>query len=80
MSLISRRTTRCVFGNPTIAGYDSKPHGALSRCRYRIHRALPRADVEGFHIMDDAAALTLMNIPNIVISDPGISGAGQCYY
>jgi ABC-type dipeptide/oligopeptide/nickel transport systems, permease components len=25
-------------------------------------------------IMDDAAALTLMNMPNIVISDPGISG------
>ena len=81
MSLISHvepHDIPVLFGNPEYyLGYDSAQTQELLAAAdaadspERYHELMKEAvDV----IMDDAAALTLMNMPNIVISDPGISG------
>ena len=67
-----------LFGDPDYyLGYDS------ARTRELLAAADTAETPERYHelmseaianLMDDAAALTLMNMPNIVISDPGISG------
>lgn len=67
-----------LFGNPNYyLGYDSE------QTRELLAAADTAESVEEYHqlmeeavgtIMADAGALTLMNMPNIVISDPAISG------
>ncbi|WP_300938413.1 ABC transporter substrate-binding protein [Corynebacterium stationis] len=81
MSLISHvepHDVPVLFGNPDYyLGYDSEATRVLLAAAdtadspERYHELMLEAIST---IMDDAAALTLMNMPNIVISDPGISG------
>src|SRR5699024_3517358 len=80
MSLISHvepHDVPVLFGDPDYyLGYDS------ARTRELLAAADTAETPERYHelmseaianLMDDAAALTLMNMPNIVISDSGIS-------
>ena len=81
MSLISHvepHDVPVLFGNPDYyLNYDSEATRELLAAAdtadspERYHALMLEAIST---IMDDAAALTLMNMPNIVISDPGISG------
>ncbi|WP_342318232.1 ABC transporter substrate-binding protein [Corynebacterium mayonis] len=71
---VEPRDIPMLFGNPDYyIGYDSaRTQELIAAAEVSDQEANMRAAVD--HIMSDAASLTLLNAPNIVLSAPGVGG------
>lgn len=72
---LEARDTEHMFGNPDYyLGYDNARVRELFAAASRSEDPAAEMTAAIAQIMDDAGALTVANLPNIVLSDPAISG------
>ncbi|WP_448858138.1 ABC transporter substrate-binding protein [Corynebacterium propinquum] len=72
---LEARDTEHMFGNPDYyLGYDNARVRELFDAASRSEDPAAEMSAAIAQIMDDAGALTIANLPNIVLSDPAISG------
>lgn len=72
---LEARDTEHMFGNPDYyLGYDNARVRELFDAAGRSEDPAAEMSAAIAQIMDDAGALTVANLPNIVLSDPAISG------
>ena len=72
---LEARDTEHMFGNPDYyLGYDNARVRELFDAARRSEDPAAEMNEAIAQIMDDAGALTVANLPNIVLSDPAISG------
>ncbi|MGX9681209.1 ABC transporter substrate-binding protein [Corynebacterium propinquum] len=72
---LEARDTEHMFGNPDYyLGYDNARVRELFDAAGRSEDPAAEMSAAIAQIMDDAGALTIANLPNIVLSDPAISG------
>ena len=72
---LEARDTEHMFGNPDYyLGYDNARVRELFDAAGRSKDPAAEMSAAIAQIMDDAGALTVANLPNIVLSDPAISG------
>lgn len=72
---LEARDTEHMFGNPDYyLGYDNARVRELFDAASRSEDPAAEMSAAIAQIMDDAGALTVANLPNIVLSDPAISG------
>lgn len=72
---LEARDTEHMFGNPDYyLGYDNARVRELFDAADRSEDPSAEMSAAIAQIMDDAGALTVANLPNIVLSDPAISG------